>query len=39
MKNFKFYTAAIVVIILLLCFQFLFVVLREATHLEELRRN
>jgi len=39
MKNFKFYLAAIVVILLLLCFQFLFIVLREATHLEELRRN
>jgi len=39
MKKLKFYLAAIIVILILLCFQFLFIVLREATRLDTLRKN
>lgn len=39
MKKFKFYLASIIVILILLCFQFFFIVLREATKLEDLKRN
>lgn len=39
MKKFKFYLASVIIIILLLCFQFLFIVLREASKLEESRKN
>jgi len=39
MKKFKFYIAAVIVLVILLCFQFFFVVLREAYKLDLSRKN